>query len=112
MRTCRECRALIVIAALLLISPVGLYVGAYYALVRAAAMNGSSMRAHVSPGYPHCTLIDCDWLFAPMHAIDRRLRPNYWVRRIDAAVFLSSADDWEDPTPSLAPMANEVAAAQ
>ena len=99
-----EWPALIAVSALLIISPIVLYVGAYYALVRPGAINLRSMRAHISPCYPQCAAIGCDWLFGPMHEIDRRLRPSYWVRPPNLALFLAlTADDVADSPPEPTP---------
>lgn len=89
-----EWPALAAVSALLLISPLVLYVGVYYALVRPGAINVRSMRAHISPCYPHCAAIGGYSLFGPMHAIDRRLRPTFWVRPPNPALFFAlTADD-------------------
>ena len=60
-----------------------LYVGAYCGLVRAVTRieetdDGRVMFMGVSAEYPNPIGIECSMFFAPIHALDRRLRPGVW----------------------------------
>jgi hypothetical protein len=74
---------------------MGVYVGAYYALVSAkvrtttTVMGGRTYRIRVhsatfkvpvdlDPEYREILGVQPDWIFTPMHAMDRRLRPGVW----------------------------------
>jgi hypothetical protein len=60
------------------------YVGAYYALCVPSPRRSAPLRVEftvsqyrVNPlGQHHCV-----WLFAPVHQLDRRIRPNVWYCR-------------------------------
>lgn len=76
------------IVACVLLTPIGGYVGAYYALVEAYPTNGFmgwSVQADYSSSMP--TLIDpydgdladrLETVFGPIHWLDRRIRPTAW----------------------------------
>ena len=56
---------------------MALYVGAYYAIVQPGLMTRSCIYPrYVIPG--SIELPSGEFLFAPIHAIDRRFRPDFW----------------------------------
>jgi hypothetical protein len=75
-------RGLLALAAFGVLTLLGLYVGAYYATVRAIRWPGFISSTYhpggVSLAYRPIPGINSRWLFAPVHAIDRKLRPDVW----------------------------------
>jgi hypothetical protein len=69
---------------------LGLYVGAYYAMVEPTATyaKGVLFPPNIIPVYrvkANWYLDEAGWVFAPIHWLDRRLRPEIWE------------PDWQDP---------------
>ena len=54
------------------------YVGTYYCLVYELTLPGGMPPRQLSPWYRVGGRASCV-IFSPVHALDRRLRPNYWT---------------------------------
>ena len=72
----------LVIGAIVLLL-LSLYVGAYCGMVHAVKHleqtdDGRVVFKGVDAQYPNPAGIDCSVIFAPLHALDRRLRPGMW----------------------------------
>ena len=62
---------------------LGMYVGAYFALVKAVPPRPAIFAPPrpTMPGYPDAIHGAGVWLFHPIHLIDRKLRPGVWKDR-------------------------------
>jgi hypothetical protein len=58
---------------------LGLYVGAYYALVRPALHDPGFGPLAMAPRYPSAIHRHAKPLFNPIHRIDRKVRPKTWA---------------------------------
>lgn len=73
-------------AVLFLLVLAGLYFGAYFAMMRPIVSVSHSERGvsgrvpfYNRPWMPHTMAEWASTIFAPMHAIDRALRPDFWA---------------------------------
>jgi hypothetical protein len=73
--------------ALFAFGPLLLYAGSYFTLVRADPLPFMS-GIGPWPRVPHYLVggMVAEWIYSPIHAIDRRLRPRHWEYRINDAV--------------------------